>query len=501
MLDIGAGSGTYSDLYSANHLKRPKFKWDAVEIWEPYVDKFKLHDKYDNVYQMDALSYLKTATTKYDVVFMGDVIEHMTKEEAVLMVELAQNMASLIIISVPIIHYPQGEYEGNPYEAHVKDDWSTDEMLATFPGIMSYGVEGEIGAFFIQGNTKHDVKKALEPRVAAYAIGKNEMKFAERFASSVMEADEVVICDTGSTDGTFEYLKTKFPWPNNKRFLTIEKISLQPFRFDDARNTALCLLRPDIDICVSLDFDEYMEPGWSDVLRSEVEKDLRERGRVYDRWNHRFKTVWNWEKSDAGLEEPNASEHWHERIHTRTGYLWKLPVHEVLVKTNGQEEIKWLGGFTMIQKPDTSKSRSSYLPMLEKSVKEDPTRWKTWSFLAGDLLGAGRHAEAFDAIEKAKKCHGADAAYLCNQKSRMHQQLGQIREAVAEMTNACMIAPHIREYKVYVARLLLGNNDREGALSMFRMAEAIQERSYGYEYDQSCWGNGFEELRKEICPR
>jgi hypothetical protein len=513
ILDIGAGSGTYSTLYGSNLLDRKKFVWDAVEIWEPYVEKFELKDKYDNVHVTDAISFFKNNSEFYDIIFMGDVVEHMTKEQALELVELAQQVCHMIIISIPIIHYPQDEYEGNPYEAHIKDDWSTQEALESFSSIVSYGVESEIGVFFIEGVNDsalglpgHDLAKILSPKIGVYSIGKNEMEFADRFVDSIMEADQIAICDTGSDDGTFEHLRA-LRWDcislrsnpdRDENHFIVTKISLQPFRFDDARNAAMSLLRPDIDVCVSIDFDEYMEPGWADVLRQEATLDLQRKGYIVDRWNHRFKTVWNWKESDEGLSEPVVSEHWHERIHTRNNYLWKLPVHEVLVKVSGAEEIKWLGGFLQIQKPDTSKSRSSYLPMLQKSVQEDPGRWKTWSFLAADLMANGRNHEAFEALDKAKKCRDADVAYICNQKSRFHQQIGQIREAVSEMSNACMIAPHLREYKVYAARIHLAAGDKVAAESMFRMAEAVKDRTFGYEYDASVWGEGFESLRKEI---
>ena len=45
ILDVGPGVGTYSDL-----LCPFDYRMDAVEIFEPYVTKYKLREKYDNVY-------------------------------------------------------------------------------------------------------------------------------------------------------------------------------------------------------------------------------------------------------------------------------------------------------------------------------------------------------------------------------------------------------------------------------------------------------------------
>ena len=44
-------------------------------------------------------------------------------------------------------------------------------------------------------------------KIVVYAICKNEAKFAERWAASMAEADEIVVLDTGSTDETVELLR------------------------------------------------------------------------------------------------------------------------------------------------------------------------------------------------------------------------------------------------------------------------------------------------------
>ena len=44
--------------------------------------------------------------------------------------------------------------------------------------------------------------------VCVYAICKNEAKFARRWMDSMSEADDIVVLDTGSTDGTPELLRS-----------------------------------------------------------------------------------------------------------------------------------------------------------------------------------------------------------------------------------------------------------------------------------------------------
>lgn len=142
ILDVGAGSGTYFDYFSSNGYQ---FKIDAVEIWKPYIEEFKLNNKYSRVYEADVRDH---DNFNYDLVIFGDILEHMTKEEALDVWELASRSAKHAVIAIPIIHYHQHAINGNPYEEHVKEDWSHQEVLDTFPHIVD-SWQGEItGAYW-----------------------------------------------------------------------------------------------------------------------------------------------------------------------------------------------------------------------------------------------------------------------------------------------------------------------------------------------------------------
>ena len=43
-----------------------------------------------------------------------------------------------------------------------------------------------------------------------------------------------------------------------------------PWRFDVARNHALSLIPDDVDLCISLDLDEVMVPGWRAALEASI---------------------------------------------------------------------------------------------------------------------------------------------------------------------------------------------------------------------------------------
>jgi glycosyltransferase involved in cell wall biosynthesis len=158
----------------------------------------------------------------------------------------------------------------------------------------------------------------------------------------------VIVTDTGSTDGTQNLLR--------KAGAIVHQISVKPFRFDDARNAALAHIPADYDWCIALDLDEVLLPGW----RKELEKLDPAATRA------RYRYIWSW--NDDGTP---GLEYGGDKIHRRTGYRWRHPVHEVLT-AYGQDEVQDWCGLTIEHHPDNTKSRGQYFPLLEMAVAEDP---------------------------------------------------------------------------------------------------------------------------------
>lgn len=132
ILDIGAGRGAYATIL---YPYLPRAVFDAVEVWEPYVEQFQLHKKYRNIFIEDARNH---EDFSYDLVIFGDVLEHMPEKDAVDLWNRASKQATFGLISIPIIHMPQEEIDGNPYEIHEEEDWSTELVLEKFHSIVEY---------------------------------------------------------------------------------------------------------------------------------------------------------------------------------------------------------------------------------------------------------------------------------------------------------------------------------------------------------------------------
>ena len=141
VLDIGPGVGTYAKLLAGPEVSRLA----CIEIFEPYVHTYRLHQYYDDVVVGDARA---TPFPDTDIVILGDVAEHMTEPEAVALWQKACGAARIAVyLSIPIIHYPQGHIEGNSHEAHVVDDWNHERVLAAFEGIGEWWTGTEIGVY------------------------------------------------------------------------------------------------------------------------------------------------------------------------------------------------------------------------------------------------------------------------------------------------------------------------------------------------------------------
>ncbi len=97
-------------------------------------------------------------------------------------------------------------------------------------------------------------------KVAVYTIALNEAAHVERWANSAVDADYRIVADTGSTDDTVERL--------TKAGVTVHRIAIRPWRFDDARNAAMALIPDDVDVCCTMDMDMLLEPGWRAKLEA-----------------------------------------------------------------------------------------------------------------------------------------------------------------------------------------------------------------------------------------
>jgi tetratricopeptide (TPR) repeat protein len=305
-------------------------------------------------------------------------------------------------------------------------------------------------------------------KVAVYTIALNEEQFVEPWFQSAKDADYLLIADTGSTDKTIELAKSLG--------INVVNVTVKPWRFDVARNASLAALPADIDYCIALDMDEVLLPGW----RKELQKAFKEKAT-----RPRYQYTWNWkdiEKMIPGLQYGG------DKIHSRFGYMWKHPVHEVLT-TYGEtrEAQKWVG-LEIHHHADDSKPRSQYLPLLAQAVQEGPEDDRNAFYYARELFFYGRFNEA---LSEFKRHLELPRATWPPERAASMRYIAKIdrKNAVEWLDKAIAQAPGRREALVELAQVFHDSANWEQSLLAAEQALSIKEKPLDYLCEEFAWNS------------
>lgn len=306
-------------------------------------------------------------------------------------------------------------------------------------------------------------------KICVYAICKNENKFVDKWLESMSEADYIVVLDTGSTDGTFKHLAS------DKRVTLARQQVITPWRFDVARNESMKLIPEDADICVCTDLDEVFTPGWAEELRKQ--------------WAKGVNRVWyNYAWSHNALGEPQDSFKY-DKVHSRTGFHWVFPVHEVLEPDEGvtnnfamADESLWLHHY-----PDTSKPRGYYFDLLELSVAENPGNPHVQMLYAREWLVKGDHerglAEFLKVLEMPEINKSEFRLVLLNSLLQVALEY----EGMKNFDEALWYCQEfIKEDSTYREPYLL-MGEMYNIMKMYTLAESCVKAALEYGYQHYSW--------------
>ncbi|MGG0284331.1 glycosyltransferase [Peribacillus butanolivorans] len=453
------------------------FKWietkcTALKIQESHNS---LKSKFDFIVDGDIQEFVPEK--RYGITCLGDTLDNMELGEAIKIYEKLLAESEFVLLIIPMNHPPKVEYPKEP-------DWTHEEVISNFNNLALHYLDHEMGVYVGVNPTLHtidEVTEANRPLIGVYSIYNNEEKCIERFLHSIKDADEIVLCDTGSTDDTNSII-ARFQETHQDLKLSIYRICVSPWRFDDARNTALSLVSPDVDVCISMDCDDFLMDGWKEHLKTHWDIENTS-------YFHKYCTI----RQGNGA----TSEKWVSRIHVRTGYIWKLPVHEFL-EYNGKENTKGLNDFWMYQKSEVAKSRHSYLPLLEQSIKERKDIWESWSFLAEAYFEFSRYEEAIKAIDTALSFENSDKGHLYQLKYLVYNSKGENDLALLSLNNAILFMPTRREIRFEKAKYLYYQGSHVEAFLTIREAEKISNKVNDDHYNESAWSIEFEDWKCKL---
>ncbi len=320
-------------------------------------------------------------------------------------------------------------------------------------------------------------------KVYVYAICKNEEAYAGKWVASMSEADGIVVADTGSVDKTADKLRALGA--------QVYDIIIDPWRFDTARNVSLDLVPADADVCVCTDLDEVLESGWREKLE-----------RVWTPGVTHVRYMYTWSFNADGTR---GQTFWYEKIHSRRGYRWVHPVHEVLQYTGEAPEI-WANApdIQLNHYPDPSKSRGAYLRLLELSHRENPQDNATAFWLGREYMYYGQYDMAVKTLREYLDLPGGWDMERCASMrfiARCLQARGDIAAAKEWLYRAIAEYPVSREPYVEMARLGYMTSDWPLTYCMAESALAITDRPASYLVEASSWDYSPYDLGAIACYR
>jgi 2-polyprenyl-3-methyl-5-hydroxy-6-metoxy-1,4-benzoquinol methylase len=177
VLDIGFGTGGLGRLIKNNHSTN-HWEIDGVDGWHANCFNKELIDRkiYKNIYHGLAQELSNDLISKYRIICLLDVIEHLDSETAKwLLRTLLANMGenSYLFISTPLWFYPQNQQEHDDLEEHLIGIPITS-MMALLP--IMYSINNPLVGGFVYSKRSLDYIEFFQPtsnKNFSYQMGLN----------------------------------------------------------------------------------------------------------------------------------------------------------------------------------------------------------------------------------------------------------------------------------------------------------------------------------------
>lgn len=210
-------------------------------------------------------------------------------------------------------------------------------------------------------------------KTAVYTILKNEIKYIDKWLYYADRFDYKVLLDTGSTDGSFEYL---LQCKSKDSKLILEQKIFDHWRFDVARNYNMTMVPNDVVWGLSPDLDEYFSINTHDEMERIIDLVPQITNISCDRLDIYSPTVRVGPPNFIGTN----------KIHRFKDYTWRQPVYEHLswIHKDKEECELYSDDIFLIHDQDFRKPERSelYVKLLSEEYKNNPTNtWNLWFFL------------------------------------------------------------------------------------------------------------------------
>jgi len=191
LIEIGPGSG---DIGRVMADACPSARREAVEIFAPYVEQYKLRDVYDEVLVADFCDLPDSFFRGADAVLWIDGPEHLEAEAGAAQLDRLANLTRQgVVANTPRYQYPQDAVDGNAAMRHLST-WD----LARWTSLSDITIElwrGEVTHMWWHRPNGRSGKRLT----VAYIVGEGEAEdglFDVSLRQSAKIANEIVIVDS-----------------------------------------------------------------------------------------------------------------------------------------------------------------------------------------------------------------------------------------------------------------------------------------------------------------
>lgn len=150
VLDIGAGCGTYYDLFVKEHNFLTHSEWHGVEISDQCINDYKLREKYNHVYSTDCRMIDWNKIPQVDVAFLGDVVHLMPVEDAIDLIDNVRIKSKITIVTLPIRKWPL-PYNDEFRIERAREGWTDVDFMLCFTHHIAkkHQFNNEIGVYLM----------------------------------------------------------------------------------------------------------------------------------------------------------------------------------------------------------------------------------------------------------------------------------------------------------------------------------------------------------------
>ncbi len=298
-------------------------------------------------------------------------------------------------------------------------------------------------------------------KIAVYSICRNEEKNVERWYNSIREADGIFVVDTGSTDNSVNLLR--------KFGVEVENYKYSFFRFDWARNQALEMIPRDFDVCVSIDFDEVMPSGWTEIIKEKMKTNVKRLSYIQRTFH------------DGVFIQDVVRD----LIHRNNGeYKWMFPVHELLWPISGDIKNDKIedSGIIVNHYRTQKETRYNYLSLLQVGVAEFPTHPRAWHYLGREYMYYGRKEEAIQALKMGLNFPGWNVEQAESMRF-LALMVDNVDEKLSWLYRAISLDPNRKEHWVNLAMIYFEQKNWWGVVFAINQAISISKPSDYITYE------------------